>query len=217
MKLRAVVLVAVFWFIPNSSAAQQHWVPVVSRIRATYDVLESGDKKTVEVKEGFFYRNSNGSTLIQWTSVNGDASRGGKMELFDNTTGADYMANSNARTLQQLQSPKKPQTLSPDFLSRASENNLGQEIIEGLTCFKVSTTYISPDGTMVPAGGGCQSAEYGLTLKLEILATEPGGNKTHRTLTEMYSIEVGKEPDPKLFDFSNFQILTSQNQPPPKP
>jgi hypothetical protein len=210
MKKLYFLFYSTLFLLPHLATAQSTWLPVTARIRETYEKSENGSKSNVEVKEGYFYRSASGSTLIEWVSINNDNSRGGKAELFDNTTGADFSLNTTAKTGMRMPSPNGTQILSPDYLKGASNSKLGTETIEGIVCYKVTSTLLFPDGRKEPAGDACQSPEYGLTLRMDTFAREQNGSVTHRTIRELYDIKLGAEPEAKLFDISSYEIYNFQ-------
>ena len=51
------------------------FVPLQAKVRETHETLSNGKVVETELKEGSFYRASDGSTLTQWQTVNGGRTR----------------------------------------------------------------------------------------------------------------------------------------------
>lgn len=188
--------------------AQEPWIPVVAKIRETYEVQDkNGRQISREVKEGNFYRNAEGSTLFYWLTVDGDASRGGSGKLSDNRKPIEYSINTKTKVAVLLPQAAGDRPLKPDFLAGARTSKLGQESVEGIVCYFTRVTLTTPDGQSKPIGTACQSPDYGLTLQFKTRIVSPDGN-THSMLRELFDIRLGQTPDPKLFQLTpDFQIL----------
>jgi len=185
------------------------WLPVTSRLRETYRVYDkAGHELTTEMKEGYLYRNSEGSTLEHWVSINGDESRGGSADLIDNRTWTQYSINLKTRMAIRTHQLRADERNKPNFLEGAKMSKLGQSSVEGIVCYLTEIFLTEPDGHTQTIGKACQSPEYGLTLKSEINYVSPSDGKSHRTVRELYEIHLGEAPDPKLLQLPpDIQVL----------
>lgn len=191
--------------------AQEPWIPVVAKIRETYEVQDkNGRQISREVKEGNFYRNTEGSTLYYWLTVDGDTTRGGSGKLSDNRKPVEYSINTKTKVAVLLPQKAGEQPLKPDFLAGARTSKLGQESIEGIVCFFTRITLTTPDGQSRQIGTACQSPDYGLTLQFKTRVVSPDGS-SHLIVRELHDIRLGQIPDPQLFQLAPvFQILKQE-------
>jgi hypothetical protein len=202
MKLPILVLAFTGLMASAGVNAQDTWTPVTAKVRETYEVIDkTGRTISKEVKEGNFYRNSEGSTLEFWLTVDGDETRGGSGELSDNHKLIDYSLNMKTKIAIKMPAQEGEVPIKPDFLAGAKTSKLGQESIEGIVCHHTAVNLTNPQGRSQPIGSACQAADYGLTLKMDIRVVSPDGS-THHTLRELHEIRLGETPDAKLFQLS---------------
>lgn len=209
--MRKSILLAVALGAGVCALAQSSWTPVTANLRETYIVEDkSGHILSTETKVGNFYRNTEGSTLEYWTSVNGDVSLGGSGKLNDNRNVVEYSLNMKTRIAVKNPPESNPEPVKPDYLSGARSSKLGQEAVEGIVCHYTPVTLTEPNKPSRQIGKACQAADYGLTVKFEIQIVSPDG-QIHKTSRELYNIRIGETPDPKLFQLSpDFQILNRE-------
>lgn len=211
MRKSILLLAPVVLGMSAFAAAQGSWIPVTANLREIYTVEDkAGRVLSVETKIGNFYRNTEGSTLEYWTSVNGDTSLGGSGKLNDNLNVAEYSLNTKTRIAVKNPPESNPEPLKPDYLSGARSGKLGQEAVEGIVCYYTPVTLTEPNKPSRQIGKACQAADYGLTVKFEIQVVSPDG-QIHKTSRELYNIRIGETPDPKLFQLApDFQILKQE-------
>jgi hypothetical protein len=187
---------------------QGQWIPVTAKIREIHETWQAGKLVKVDHKEGVFYRTSDGSTLNYWTSVNGDEALGGQGETTDNRSLTHYSVNMKKKYAFELS--KLPERVTPDSYQNAAASTLGDQEIEGVRCRRSPVFFLWPDGRLEKMGETCVSIEYGLELRKDHQLTQDG--VTRHSVTEMYDIKLGIEPDAKLFDLQrNASVFKQQN------
>ncbi len=183
----------------GSIAAHAQWVPLVGKIRQTREVTANGQVTEKATKAGSYYRSSNGSTLRQWTEVNGVPTQNVVGELLDNKSGTTYRVDYlEKRALVRFHGEPR----APDMYSSQQLKPAGQDVVAGVTCNIFPATNAD---TGHEAGRLCISPEYGLLLRLESSGTRRDGS-TVRIVTELYDLALNKEPEPKLFDLSGLSV-----------
>lgn len=204
--------VTVFTIMP----AYAQFMPLVAKMRQTMDRFDAATgAKAHFTSEGEFYRSSDGSILMRWTSRNGDEAAGRAMRgtLWDNRTGIGYSLDfvNKRAVFRAKENPTTPETGS------SGTEGLPEETIGGVTCKVEPVELIDPskgqteNGT--PVGKACFSADYDLTVKKDITTHSTDGKTVVHSVFELYDIHVGQEPDPSLFDLNkNFLVLKPQNQ-----
>jgi hypothetical protein len=206
MRLKKILWVGFLLFACTSSVRAQ-WVPVVAKVRQTHETWKDGKLDKVERKEGVFYRASDGSTLKYWTQVDGDESRGGAGEMTDNSNLIHYSLNmrtKNAHEIDRFHEKLKPGDITPASMKQ----NLGDQVVESLTCRRVPAFVQWPDGRRELIGENCVSIEYALELRTDHKATQAG--ITSHIVYELYDVKVGIEPDPNLFDLQKSGVTVSK-------
>lgn len=190
-------------------SAEAQYVPVVASVRQTTEIT-LGDKiiKT-EVKEGNYYRSSDGSYIYQWTHLNGTKSSS-RSTFWDNKAATSYTLDyANHRAIFQ----SKGTSLSPmSSQDRAAIEVLPEAVVNGVLC-RVEPIKVGPPGKQTGGGKGWYSLENDLLIKHAI--TYPGydGKTMVHDTYELYDIHLGQEPDAKLFDIEkNFQVLVPEGQ-----
>lgn len=207
MRFIPTVLLAV---MSTAVAAEAQYVPVVASARQTTEITQAGNVIKHEVKEGNYYRSSDGSYIYHWTRLNGNPSVL-RSSLWDNKTATSYTLDyANRRAT--FESKGTP--LSPDMNAenRAAVEARPEEVVNGVLC-RVEPVKFGPMGKPTGSGKGCYSLENDLLIKNDVTyPTYDGKGVVHDTY-ELYDIHLGQEPDPNLFDLQkNFQVLTPQSQ-----
>lgn len=197
----------------SGSSSPQQWVPVTAKMRGMFETTKDGTT-AVEKREGVFFRSADGSMLKYWVSVNGDESRGGSGQLFDNKNLFHYSINFHQRVAYQSRR-RNPKRVDPaDFSSNLANSSLGNDLVEGMQCRRVPVIVLWPDGRREVIGEHCVSLDYALTLREESRATQ--NHVTRHVKIELYDIQLGVEPDAKLFDIENSYTVFRPESPPAK-
>lgn len=181
-----------------SSNAQ--FVPLTAKVRDTNQTIVSGKITKSVIREGVYYRTSDGSTLSQWTTVNGSPASAELAwgSLWDNKTGTAYRLDLKNRRAYVEPEGGEPATAD----SRLDEpKNPTYGSVSGIRCTIFPARMRQPDGTLTPAGQTCLSTEYHLLLKQD-LTYKRANDATMHKLYEMYDVQLGAEPDQSLFDIS---------------
>jgi len=110
------------------------WVPVTARIRQTTEDIKDGKVVERDVKEGFYYRSQDGSTLTKWVSLNGEEQSVG--DLFDNTTARSYkLYYSKGNATPDDHGTIKFQPLSPGIYKPQEQYAIGHDSVSGISCY----------------------------------------------------------------------------------
>jgi len=184
---------------PTDMHAQ--FLPVVAKRRLTKEHLVDGKVVDRVTKEGNYYRSSDGSILEQWTRVNGDEKLGelAAGSLWDNKNVVSYQLDFKNRIAYLHAPPQGTKPVRPDVSGARAAGALGEEFLEGISC-RVFPVRIAPrDRPAFYAGQVCRSVKYDLELKQELSYPNSAGKIVH-TVFQLYDIQLGREPDPKLFD-----------------
>lgn len=212
--IRFVVSLAVLIPLAASDLHAQT-VPVTAKWRDTAQVIINGKVTETHVREGVFYRTSDGRELRRSVSFDGKPLYGqaARAVLFDSVHKTNYVIDY-----------KKGEAFEPRMLSSPFDSShlkdlpstvpfpSGESSVEGYPCT------LHPDYLVIPAGrlligSNCRSKEYDLVLKRDV--TRPSqkslGEAVHE-VTEFYDIQIGVEPDPKLFDLNSFKIVPAPSQ-----
>lgn len=163
-----------------------------------------------EVKEGNYYRSSDGSYIYHWTRLNGNQSIL-RSSLWDNKTATSYTLDyANRRAT----FASKGTPLSPDMSAenRAAVEARPEEMVNGVLC-RVEPAKFGPMGKATGGGQGWYSLENDLLVKNDVSYPSYDGKGVVHVVYELYDIHLGQEPDAEMFDLQkNFQVLTPQNQ-----
>ena len=193
------------------SAALGQSMPVSAKNRITYEVVQDGKMIEGRTIEGVWFRNSAGSILDQTTTIDGKAVVGqmARARLFDRERDIHYDLDYTEHKAYVFPMPKTP--ITGNGRTRA-QNALGQGSVQGIACTWFPTYQVGSDGVSRLAGRHCFSEEYELDLKEDvtfIFSFKGQSDKIQHMITEKYDIQVGQEPDPKLFDIkANFTVST---------
>lgn len=190
--------------------ADAQYVPVVASVRQTTEITLGDKTIKTEVKEGNYYRSSDGSYIYQWTHLNG-AKSNLRSSLWDNKTATSYTLDyANHRAM--FGSRGTP--LTPDLSSanRAAIEARPEEVVNGISC-RVEPARFGPPGKQNGGGRGWYSLENDLLVKNDITYPGSDGKTMVHDTYELYDIHLGQEPDANLFDLrKNFQVLVPQSQ-----
>jgi hypothetical protein len=174
---------------------------VTAHERLTEETINSNGKVIAShIREGVYYRTSAGSTLRQYTTLDGNAIVGqlGWAILQDGT--GTYKLDYTQHRAYVVSGPQA----TP--LSGIPTTQKAQSSVEGMPC-TLWPVYLVEAGTKTIIGQGCHSDKYNLTLKLDVTVPGKNGQSAHN-VTEMYDVQIGQEPDAKLFDVQhNFTIF----------
>ena len=195
---------------PSATLAQS--MPVTAKERITDEIVQNGKVIGGHTREGVWFRNSAGSILDQWMTIDGKAAVGqmARARLFDNEPGIHYELDYTEHQAYTDSVPPPKTTITGSSRTRA-QNALGQGSVQGIACTWFPTYQVGSDGVSRLAGRHCFSEEYELDLKEDATFTYSikGQTQIQHMITEKYDIHVGQEPDPKLFDIkANFTVST---------
>lgn len=184
-----------------ATAAYAQWQPVTARIRQTKEITApDGSVSTQAVKAGTFYRISNGSTLQRWSEVAGQPTNNVIGELLDNSSGTTY----SIQYLDRRATIKYKGTPKPANLYRGVKASpIGQEVVGGVAC---QLFPIKDERSGRAVGQVCVSPQDELVLRVESFAKQPDGSSV-RLITELDNVQIGTQPDSKLFDISQFSVV----------
>jgi hypothetical protein len=181
-------------------------MPVIAKVRDTAEVMLNGKVIETHVREGVFLRTSTGSELRRWTTkdgvpVQGEMAMGSLLDKQHNVNYTlDYQGrNAYVHTPPPATPPVRPGSQGP--------HPLGETIVQGLTCTLFPIYRLNAGESPTQIGRHCLSKQYDLDLRQEMTleAGSPTG-KTVRQRTELYDIQLGVEPDSKLFDLEPFTV-----------
>jgi len=181
---------------------------VTAQERITEEIIEPNGKVIEShIREGVYYRTSAGSTLEQLTTIDGNATVGQMAwaQLYDKQQDVHYSLD---YTVHHAYVDSMPNVTIPRNLTSRTraQNALGQDSVQGIACTWFPTYLLGSDGAASLIGRHCISEKYNLILKKDVTIPLSAGQSAHK-VTEMYSIQIGQEPDPTLFDVQhNFTI-----------
>jgi hypothetical protein len=190
-----------------ASTLQAQFVPLEAKVRETSTRSVDG-REVITVKEGNYYRSSNGSVLIQWLTVNGEKAWQGTLE--DNVEPAYYQLN--YKQMQAYQQVGHPEIVVEPGMYSSITADLGTDSVDGVSCRIIPIELVLP-GQSLKQGGGqlCVSSQYDLQVWEDFI--QPRKQDGH-TKTELYNIRLRVEPDPSLFDIkSKFTIFAPKSSP----
>jgi hypothetical protein len=209
--LGGIVIFSVF----GIGSAQAQFLPVQAKIRQTHEVIAAGKVIKTEVKEGKYFRSSDGSVLKQWLSLDGQQIWDGSLD--DNKEFAYYHLDYKQHAAFRNASRPAVAVAPGDFASITKD--IGTDSVENITCriIPVDMGNAKSGGIQTNIGKSCASVQYDLILWTDV--TTPGKNgRAHRLKTELYNITIGAEPDPALFSVkTNFKVYAEQPHVPSGP
>jgi hypothetical protein len=186
----------ILFFLPAflmacGSAVVAQEVPLIAKVREKSTVTVEG-KVEREVKEGHFYRSSNGSTLYIWLDVKGKTMKPTFGQLIDNSNLALYNLDYGRMEAVEKHKLPKPAVIA----SKAVKDfGLGEDVIEGVACKNVPIYGVS--GNRKELTGVACTIEPGIALRSKSKFEHMG--HIYEEESEMYDIRIGEEPDPELF------------------
>jgi hypothetical protein len=202
MLLRLCSIVAAIVLAAAGLKAQSD--PLIAKMRLTVEVSVEGRIQQTHTQEGLFYRASTGSEIQEWTVRDGKDTVGNMRwaGLTDREHDAFYKVDyQNHRAYQQSFAVSALQ--APD--NGPPPKGLTQQSVEGIPCSKYPARLVVPGKAPVEIGYSCRAESYD-SLELKRETTVESGGKTMHTTFELYNIQTGVEPDPKLFDLTSFTI-----------
>jgi hypothetical protein len=187
-----------------SIMASAQWTPISARIRVTTTRWTSSQAPTSEVREGYYFRTSYGSVLRQWQKKSGAGTIITSGDLVDAKNAVayhlDYMEHRAIVTRRNF-------PVSPQEVFAGAFTSLGDDRVDNLQCSVTKLTLTTIAGQTFEAGRACISQEYGLILRTD-MTVERADNVKVRTVTDIYDVHVGQEPDGTLFDVGrNFSVV----------
>ena len=210
MNLKYLSGVVLFAVMASTSVAQ--FTPVVSRVKQTDETLNDGKVIKSVQREAMYYRKTDGSYVFQWVSMlkDGETQQEYTGAFWDNKTGTSYRLdyqNKKAFVEDKGKLPIQPSSSNAD----ATEKGYPQDSVHGITC-RVHPVKMHTQSGDISAGQVCVSNEHHLLLRQE-LAYPTGNNQSTHTLIEFYDVQLGAEPDPKVFEVSrSFTIFEPSAQ-----
>jgi len=212
---RTYILLFAFLF---GGHAWGQWVPLTAKVRERTTIVEAGKAVPFVQKEGSFYRRSDGSTLIEWTYVDGDERKAvGHLSMGNSSLG--YQLHLGNRTaIEQHRAPSRAVSGLGDSsrLHRDPKAALRQDFIGAVACAVYPLFFQGGKGQpLVRTGEACWSHELGLMLKQDKTYVGSEDGRTYHTVYETFDIQPNTEPDPKLFDLQarGFTIYKSGSAP----
>jgi hypothetical protein len=204
MKLPAVLTVGPLLLLLSSVAYGQ---AITAQQRITEETIAPNGKVIAShIRDGVYYRTSAGSTLEQFTTLDGQRLVGQQAWAILSDNGVSYQLDYTQHRAYVVS--------HPEFTPRSTPKvQRAQSSVEGVPC-ALWPVYLVEAGTQTLAGHGCFSEKYNLTLKTDVTIPGRDGQSIHK-VTEMYDIQIGEEPDAKLFDLQhNFTIYRPDAQQP---
>ncbi|HXN98638.1 MAG TPA: hypothetical protein VN881_06155 [Candidatus Acidoferrales bacterium] len=207
MFARSFILAVVFMLGSTGLFAQT--VPVRAKLRTTTEIILDGKVIKTTVGGGFFYRASNGSSIRQLRKIREDGTLGDVIvaDLTDKEHNITYRIDyTNHRAWVTPASVLDILTVSPG--DNPPPGGYPQDSVETISCVKRPVRRKVANDPPTEVGYSCVSERNNdLELTREVtepIATSPG-RAVHST-SVLYDIELGKEPDPTLFDLKDFTI-----------
>lgn len=208
MSVRSIIFLIGMALLGVGSAHAQ-FVPVVAKVRQTTAITRSGKLETT-LKEGIYYRTSDGSVLQRWTTINGKATEEAG-SLWNNVTGISYNLDfANRRAIFRAKgAPRSPELSPKNLVATQARPEIS---VSGVTC-RLEPAKFAEAGKVVGGGQGCFSPENDLLVKNDITYRTLNGAMLVHIVNQLYDIQLGQEPDPNLFDIKkNFQVLMPEPQ-----
>lgn len=188
-----------------SGIAHAQWVPVTAKMRQKKEITANGKVSRVETKEGVFYRSSDGSTLREWTIVNGSPTNNAVGFYTDNQKALSYrLEYINHQAIEAVPPSRTP--VKPGAMKAESLKKIRDDQVSGFPCVVVPLSVSWQGGPAQSAGEACLAPDYDLIVRMESNGTSKDGT-SFKEITELYDIRLNAEPDPKNFDLTGFKIL----------
>lgn len=165
----------------------------------TEDVIANGKVIASHIRDGIYYRASDGSIFNQFKTLDGNPTVGQQAWApLRDSNGVNYQLDYVQHRAYYV--APRPQFTPP---SRTNAQKT-QSSVEGIPC-TIQPVYLVSGGSQTLIGHACLSEKYELSLKMEFTMPLKVGQSVHE-VTELYNIQLGQEPDPRLFDLHNFTI-----------
>jgi hypothetical protein len=205
---RNAALIIVVIVLLGSAGLSAQTVPVCAKVRTTTEITADGKVVKTTVGGGFFYRASNGNSVRQLRKVGEDGALG-------DVNVADFTDKEHGITYRLNYTDHHALVTPPYLLNILTVNEtptpegLAQDSVEGISCMQHAVRRKVADQPPADVGYACVSERNNdLELKREVtetITTSPG-RVVHST-SALYDIQLGVEPDPKVFDLKDFSIL----------
>ena len=190
------------------------FTPVTAKIRITDETIRNGKVIKTKMREGNYYRSSDGSFIRQWTKIDGDekAAPFSPGQLFDNRTATNYQLDFANHRAYEREKGGEPMVAHPPNYEAAKK--LRHDSVQGIPCILNPVKFYHRDtNTYEDIGTNWRSLEYNLNLRLDLTRKLDNGDSVHE-ITELFEIHIGTEPDPKLFDLQkNFTVYRPEAAP----
>lgn len=184
-------------------------IPVCAKVRTKTEVTVDGKVVKTTVGGGFFYRASNGNSVRQLRKVGEDGALGDVTvaDLTDKEHGITYRLNFTDHHA--LVTPPFLLNILTVMPNAAPPEGFAQDSVEGISCAKHLIKLKVADQPITDVGYACVS-ESNNDLELSREVTEPVATSPGRVIhstSALYDIQLGVEPDPKMFDLKDFTVL----------
>jgi hypothetical protein len=199
--MRSIITSLILWTLISGASSYAQFMPVVAKTKEVEEISKDGKVVETHVREGIYYRSSDGSVLEYWTSIDGSQDKAklsmGGNTFFDNRDGSLYALDLyNHKT--HVESTGRP--TKQDIMRQSGDGKpRPEEWVSGIKCELSPLQMRITGGKLFPAGQICAAPDYGLLLKREMTYPSADGHTEHVVWT-MQDVEIGKEPDSKLFD-----------------
>ncbi len=169
----------------------------------TKKIAPDGSATVLSDVEGTFARSSNGKVRIERRDVTNGSSGAAIVELEDLAGGKVYRYWTGQTRVSTSDIPRRPQPSTDGaYIQAAKLHALGEQVINGIDCFgfPVYKTVAGKAGKE-EIGVGWRSLENDLQVKSENHKALSDGSRIEY-VREIYDVQVGAEPDSKLFSLS---------------
>ncbi|MGH9683844.1 MAG: hypothetical protein ACRD4S_09580 [Candidatus Acidiferrales bacterium] len=212
MLAKSFAMLLFAWTLASASFGQA--IPITAKMHQTDDLLRYGKTVKTHVREVIFLRSSSGSELRQTVQYDGKTPpyKMGLASLWDNDEHLLYTVDYKSRNAYIQRLPSMP--VSESSNNRQTAQTLGDTQVAGFDCKLYPVSHRSPTGVETVVGTRCHSEQYNLDLRIEYtMPTQSADGTIEHMVLEMYDIEVGTEPDPKMFNLQhNFTIYKPESQ-----
>ena len=195
-----------------SPSAYGQWVPIVAKTTQTTEVFAGGQKVETHVRDGNYYRKSDGTVLEEWMTLEGGGSK--PIAILSNVANKlTYKSSSVTRTTtgDPLTSTVGTTSSGPQSPTPNSKNVLPQSVVAGVSCFihPVKPKRVGQVGPGSATGKACISRQFSLVLSRDVTYLGSNG-RTYHDVYVINQIQLNIEPNAALFDFSNRNITVQK-------
>jgi hypothetical protein len=184
-------------------------IPLTAKVHQTEQVFMNGQLVRTHTRDGIFLRTSTGVILKQWTLIDGKRPTGepGYGVLSDTQKGVIYSVDYVRQAAYLHPSFATSQNQKPQQSTKNPESNAPERgSFEGLSC-TYKAVYVHANGATTNAGRDCRSDAYGIDLSQEVTFPAPMYPAPYSKVSEQLTdIQIGAEPDQKLFDLQGFTV-----------